>query len=393
MSARRDGAMPWFRFYGGDVLGDPKLAMLTDAQFRVWVNLLCLASTQSERGMIVGMGDKLLAAMVARGNQELVRETLHELEDLCIIATQGEADAREIVFINFVSRQYDKPSDQPERVAARVAASRERKRNAPVTLCNAQEEETDPEPDLSPSDPLRDLPSPGDAVPAPAASPRPPSALSASAEAPDLPVSEHTQAAPTEAEAAKSAPAASPAPASAPKRKPIYAEDSVPMQLARTLGAGIHRHKPDAKLPRGEGWQAWAREMDLALRIDHRPREKIEAVIAYATGSSFWRGVIFSARKLREKFDVLDAQRLEDANGGRRQTAPARAGQYARPSGSGGYSSAQRLPTQDDYRAFAQRLRDRGQLAAQSERAESGESGAGQRAEAGTDPAERAAAG
>jgi hypothetical protein len=114
MSSRSQSGMPWFRFYGGEVLGDPKLAMLSDAQFRVWVNLLCLASTQNERGMIVGYGDKLLAALVAHGDQQLVRETLRELEDLRIVAVDGEGDEWLIGFIHFESRQRPLQDGRPQ---------------------------------------------------------------------------------------------------------------------------------------------------------------------------------------------------------------------------------------------------------------------------------------
>lgn len=141
----------------------------------------------------------------------------------------------------------------------------------------------------------------------------------------------------------------------APKLKPIYGDDSVPMQLARTLGAGIHRNKPDAKLPR-DGLQSWAREFDLMLRVDHRPREKIEAVIAYAMRSSFWRSVVFSAAQIRRKFDVIDAQRQEDASGTRNRQAAAN-GNGAPRQPSRGYSNApRRLPTQDEYRDLARKL-------------------------------------
>lgn len=142
-----------------------------------------------------------------------------------------------------------------------------------------------------------------------------------------------------------------------PKLKPIYGEDSVPMQLARNLAAGIHRNKPDAKLPR-DGFQEWAREFDLMLRVDHRPREKIEAVIAYAMASTFWRRVIFSARKIREKFDVIDAQRQEDS--GRGQHARGQSGLRGtggRASGNAiGFGERPDITSRAYYEAAARRL-------------------------------------
>ena len=108
-------------------------------------------------------------------------------------------------------------------------------------------------------------------------------------------------------------------PPSSPKLKTIYGEDSEPMQLARVLRDGILSHKPDARLPRD--LQKWAREFDLMPRVDHRARDAVTAVIAYTMRSSFWRKVIFSAEKLREKFDVIESQMREDTDGTRRSSA------------------------------------------------------------------------
>lgn len=108
-----------------------------------------------------------------------------------------------------------------------------------------------------------------------------------------------------------------------PAVQPVYEEGSEPMVLAAEFCERLREHKPDIRLPRD--LQRWARSFDLMMRTDHRPREKIEAVIDYAVRSSFWRGVIISAEKLREKFDTLDIQREEDANGrnGRHRTGSA----------------------------------------------------------------------
>jgi len=44
-------SLPWLRLYD-EVLDDPKVQRLTDAQFRAWVNLLCLANKGKPRGRI-----------------------------------------------------------------------------------------------------------------------------------------------------------------------------------------------------------------------------------------------------------------------------------------------------------------------------------------------------
>ena len=44
-------SLPWLRLYD-EVLDDPKVQRLTDAQFRAWINLLCLANRGTIRGRI-----------------------------------------------------------------------------------------------------------------------------------------------------------------------------------------------------------------------------------------------------------------------------------------------------------------------------------------------------
>lgn len=105
-----------------------------------------------------------------------------------------------------------------------------------------------------------------------------------------------------------------------PRLRTVYGQEHEAMQLARSFADGLRHAKPDVKLPR-DGLQAWAREFDLMGRVDHRPREKIEAVMAYAFGSRFWRSVVLSAGKLRAHFDTLDLQRMEDASGKHRGSA------------------------------------------------------------------------
>lgn len=116
---------PWFRLYT-EARTDNKLKILTDAEHRVWFNLLCFAAEQEDRG-IVPIDGFVLAVEVAAGDEALLCATLDKLERLRIV---GRSDDGRIEFVNFLTRQYDKPSDTPERVAERVRAHRERRRNA-----------------------------------------------------------------------------------------------------------------------------------------------------------------------------------------------------------------------------------------------------------------------
>ena len=79
--------MDWFRFYN-DARSDNKLKLLTDSEFRVWVNLLCLASEQTEqaRGTIDGTDRFVLAAEVAHADETLLVETLAKLVKLRMIS-------------------------------------------------------------------------------------------------------------------------------------------------------------------------------------------------------------------------------------------------------------------------------------------------------------------
>lgn len=156
--------MPWFRMYS-EARNDAKLRALPDDQFRVWFNLLCFASEQGdERGVLGGYDIDLLAIEVANGDTDLLEATLDRIVKLRIISIDGEA----IRFLNFKKRQYDKPSDTPERVAERVRRHRERQSNAEetpdeqeetpsehdVTPCNDTDKERDRERDLVSADAL-----------------------------------------------------------------------------------------------------------------------------------------------------------------------------------------------------------------------------------------------
>lgn len=167
------------------------------------------------------------------------------------------------------------------------------------------------------------------------------------------------------------------APVKPPKLKTVYGEESEAMQLAREFARGLREVKPDVKLPQqADGLQSWAREFDLLLRVDHRPREKIVAVMAYARRSSFWRSVVLSPRSLREKFDRLDLQREEDANNGRvsgdrRHTAGGRGSGPARGRGSDAGAGPQHQQQHRSYpkldAGYYDRVRERSAAAASGE--------------------------
>lgn len=80
-------------------------------------------------------------------------------------------------------------------------------------------------------------------------------------------------------------------------------------ELSVDLAEAIKSHAPlfATTLARMDGW---ARDIDLALRVDGRSPEQLRAVIDYVHRSSetFWRANVLSGKKLRAKFDAIAIQ-------------------------------------------------------------------------------------
>lgn len=76
--------------------------------------------------------------------------------------------------------------------------------------------------------------------------------------------------------------------------------------VAAYLLEAIRSHSPDAK----DGVKGWAKDIDLAIRVDKRTPEQLRCVIDFAHRSSelFWRPNVLSGAKLRDKFDQLTIQ-------------------------------------------------------------------------------------
>ncbi len=76
--------------------------------------------------------------------------------------------------------------------------------------------------------------------------------------------------------------------------------------VADYLLSKILTEKPNFKKP---NIQTWAKDIDRAMRIDHRTEQELIGCIdwIYSAGS-FWVPNILSGRKLREKFDTMESQ-------------------------------------------------------------------------------------
>lgn len=98
-------ALPWFKFYGGDFLSDPKMFGLSTGQKACWITLLCLASMSTEPGIITFLTESqlMLMAGIAPDKEEWndTKGTLSEFVSLGMVDIQED----KIVIKNFQKRQ------------------------------------------------------------------------------------------------------------------------------------------------------------------------------------------------------------------------------------------------------------------------------------------------
>jgi len=133
---------PWFKFYGGEYLADPKIASLTPQERSCWITLLCLAGMSSEPGKVEFLTiDALLQKSGVIWDPydttewDSARTVLDKLERMKMI-TKSEDGVIEIR--NWVKRQETNLTE-----AERAKSYRDRKRHANVTdnVTNVTQEE------------------------------------------------------------------------------------------------------------------------------------------------------------------------------------------------------------------------------------------------------------
>jgi len=132
----------WIKLYT-EITRDPKMGRLTDRQFRTCINLFALAGEIDDGGKLPPLPDMTW----------LLRLTDEQLsEDLAALSRVGILEERDGVWHvrKWAERQAKAPSDQPERVRARVAQHRQRQRNEDVTPLQpgVTEPETETETDI-----------------------------------------------------------------------------------------------------------------------------------------------------------------------------------------------------------------------------------------------------
>lgn len=89
------------------------------------------------------------------------------------------------------------------------------------------------------------------------------------------------------------------------KQSEKFSDDSVELKMSEYLWGLISERLPNRKKPR---LQNWAQHMDYILRIDKRPPEEVQNIIAFSQQDDFWQDNILSTSKLREKYDTLFAR-------------------------------------------------------------------------------------
>lgn len=125
-------AQPWFRMWASETLRSADLDSLTDHEFRVWVNLLCLASLEEPRWCLAS--DPVWLARQCRSSRDKIRQTLGHLESLGMVVVEGATltivHGEKYNEGRVTSPAPRKPSDLPGATRERKRAQRQRQLDA-----------------------------------------------------------------------------------------------------------------------------------------------------------------------------------------------------------------------------------------------------------------------
>lgn len=88
-------------------------------------------------------------------------------------------------------------------------------------------------------------------------------------------------------------------------KKRIYDVDSIHYQLAEYLFEKMKENNPEVKEPK---LNDWANDIRLMMEIDNRKEEQVRNMITWSQSNDFWKGVILSAKKLRDRYDQMKVQ-------------------------------------------------------------------------------------
>lgn len=91
------------------------------------------------------------------------------------------------------------------------------------------------------------------------------------------------------------------------KLKKTFSDDSTEMKLSKLLFKKMRENNPTCKEP---NFQDWCKNIDFMIRLDEREPKAIQDMILFSQWEPFWKTVILSTGKLRDKYDKLEIKRL-----------------------------------------------------------------------------------
>lgn len=89
--------------------------------------------------------------------------------------------------------------------------------------------------------------------------------------------------------------------------KRTYDEDSIHYQLATLLFEEVKKNNSEARTPNFHTWSDDIRKM---MELDGRKETQVRNMIQWSQEHEFWKGIILSAKKLREKYDQMKVQAM-----------------------------------------------------------------------------------
>lgn len=90
--------------------------------------------------------------------------------------------------------------------------------------------------------------------------------------------------------------------------KRTYDEDSIYYQLSVFLFEEMKKNNPEVKTP---DFNKWADEVRKMVELDGRKEEQVKNMIIWSQSNDFWKGIVLSTKKLREKYDQMKVQALQ----------------------------------------------------------------------------------
>jgi len=103
--------------------------------------------------------------------------------------------------------------------------------------------------------------------------------------------------------------------------KRTYDENSIHYQLASSLFKEIQNNNSEARPP---NLQTWSDDIRKMIELDGRKPEQVTNMIHWCQSHDFWSGIILSGKKLRDKYDQMRIQALNDSK-------PNNKKQYSKP--------------------------------------------------------------